>query len=200
MKSVMFLGLASQNLDRVANFNGELWTMNYFYRRSSIPADKIDRVYQIHHWEMEDKDWKQHYERCNRFVHSSYSDYGASNATQFDYRRLYTRYGSLHLGSTFAYMVADAIADGYTHIEFNGVSMLHRTEYFTQIPSVLQNIHIANKFGIKVKSMFLDMWIADFLKYMVGRPLDVYLLYGFNKIKTTVIYDDKFNIKIKGEK
>lgn len=72
-------------------------------------------------------------------------------AREFDFERSKRLIGRTYLTSTMAYMISDAISEGYKEIDLYGITLTADSEYFFQRPGMEWWIGFAQGLGIKVR-------------------------------------------------
>lgn len=191
-KSVCFIGLSGNANSKTFTIDSELWALNYYYRTMPALKYSVNRAYNIHRFNTLPADvntYAEYYVACSQYV----------GACSFDMDRFCTVHGWLWMGSTFSYMFADAIAEGYSEIVLTGVALSKGSEYYAQIPAMLNNIDIARKHGIEVRVENNDgfdreiLWRKQFELYIQNKVVVANTQYGLHTEGQSVVFTDTFN-------
>ena len=143
----------------------DIWVHGNQYDRYE-GTHRITRIFEIH------DDLSEHPEEyadwlCRQGVEvvvgSKFPIPNLDNVVKFDYSSAHDLMDGQHLTSTPAYMMAQAIMDGYTEIAIYGVEMaVDNHEYFKQRPAMYAWIAFAKCMGIKVTiagGLFTDNYV-----------------------------------------
>lgn len=97
-------------------------------------------------WRKAMKDWPQD---CPIYMFYPEPDLG-KEVTKFDPQPLIAKYGTFFMTSSFSWMIAQAIEEGYTEISLWGVDMEYGTEYRQQRVGLRHFIETAKLLGVNV--------------------------------------------------
>ena len=128
----------------------EIWTMNDAF--PWIP--RADQWFEIHDRSVYDNNTRRtagyldHLANFHGPVWMQYPDERIPNAKPFDMQGMQDKYGTV-FGSSFAWMIAKAIEDGYKRIELYGCDLASQTEYEEQRESTTFWIGMARGMGIE---------------------------------------------------
>lgn len=74
-----------------------------------------------------------------------------TDLTNYPLKEIVKKFGTDYFTNTIDFMIALAIYEGFTEIDFYGVNMAHKSEYEYQIPGVSFWCGIAMGRGVKIK-------------------------------------------------
>ena len=166
MKSVAIVGFANSKKDCPKDI--EVWGLNEF----ALELPRLDRWFQIHDRQKviknNEKDSK-HLKKikssdCPVYMQEEFED--IPNSVKYPLEEMQKKYGNI-FASTFDYMMALAIEEGYDTIKLYGIDMAIHGEYAYQRPTALFWIGVAKGKGI-------DVWIHPDSGIVENR------LYGFD--------------------
>ena len=182
MKKVALVGFARNSNEPAWSLpdDVEIWTLNHCAR---LGLPRIDRLFDMHQWELiQDphflvREYQQDHHEYLREEHEfpiymveKYEAVPASVKYPFEkIKHLGGKYRTFT--STFCYMIALAVYEGYERIEIYGFSMERETEYEYQRESAVKWIAWAEGLGIDV-----------YLTPESGLHSQVNLLYGYEGI------------------
>lgn len=167
-KTVVFLGFGVGKSQR-SIYDGcfgspQVWTCNDWYKFYS-QLKHPDRIYQIHtNWTAEDggtrrcPGWVPKYNASGARVITTVHYDGLQNQELFDYESAIEMRGERFFSCTWAYMLHDAMLEGFTEIEMVGINP--RGEYAFQL-ELEQAIKCAREFGVRVKLENEKEWNLD---------------------------------------
>lgn len=166
MKSVAIVGFADSKKDCPKDI--EVWGLNEF--APELP--RLDRWFQIHDRQRvtknNEKDPKHlkklKSSKCSVYMQEKFED--IPNSVKYPLEEMQKKYGNM-FASTFDYMMALAIEEGYEDIRLYGIDMAIHGEYAHQRPTALFWIGIARGKGI-------DVWVHPDSGIVVNK------LYGFD--------------------
>lgn len=212
-KSVLFLGLGAvhQGWPQFRNFAGDVWTLNdwYLFKGPFEACKNPQRIYNIHSDFINKeadilargrfKNWREAYDRsCAEVV--CQCDLGVNNQRTFDISTAEKWFPDpLFWCSSWAYMFADAIIEGYNEIRMERISLFGDEEYRKQAYGTLLCVTEARKHGIKVlwpwervvKEDATQLSVAD-----MGSAMDVNFRYGTDRQMVVRIDTQKLQIPV----
>ena len=151
VKTVALVGHAPSTRDMAPFKDGgvEVWTMNDAF--AWIP--RATRWFEIHERSVYDNPARrtagyiEHLANFHGPVYMQYPDPRIPNAVPFDMAAMQAKYGTV-FGSSFAWMIALAIEEGFKRIELYGCDLASATEYEEQRESTTYWIGMARGLGI----------------------------------------------------
>jgi len=166
-KKVAIVGFApSWGMAPFDDLSWEIWGLNELY---VFDIKRANRWFDIHTPTVSKEDTKRvgnHWERmaalpCTVYMQDHYDE--VPNSVKYPLDEMIAMFGN-YFTNTISYMIAMAIAEGYTDIALYGVDMAHDTEYFCQRPSCEYFIGIAIGKGIRVEiPQAADLMKCNFL-------------------------------------
>ena len=180
-KKVAIVGFApSWGMAPFDDESWEIWGLNELY---VFNIKRANRWFDIHTPEVSQNDTKRvgdHWAKlatlpCMVYMQDHYDE--IPNSVKFPLDEMVALYGN-YFTNTISYMMAQAIAEGYTDIALYGIDMAHDSEYGLQRPSVEYFVGVAIGKGIRVEIP----QAADLMK--------VNYLYGYEEEKATA-FDEK---------
>ena len=152
MKNVVLLGTAPSSM-MLAPFHNKEWDI-WGCSPGTAMAPKVDRRYEVHRWEP-GKEWfsEAYVQLLKDFkgpvrMFSPVPD--VPNCEVIDRDDLVKRYGPYFFTSTLAWMMAEAIDEGYQKIALYGVDMASASEYYDQRLGCQYFAMVAASLGIEV--------------------------------------------------
>jgi len=152
MKKVALLGTApsSFSLAPFANEEWDIWACS----PGTASAPRADRRYELHRWEPEQEWFSEGYikilSECKGPVIMSEQVDVVPNCQVIDWMAHVERFGPYFFTSTLAWMMADAIVEGYEKIALYGVDMAATSEYHDQRMGCQYFAMLAASMGIEV--------------------------------------------------
>ena len=152
MKQVCLLGTAPSSFS-LAPFGNEDWEM-WACSPGTASAPRVDRRYEVHRWEPGQEWFSEGYvkilKECKGPVKMFEQVAEIPNCELIDWKAHVEMFGPNFFTSTLAWMMADAIVEGYEKIAFYGVDMAATSEYHDQRMGCQYFAMIAASMGIEV--------------------------------------------------
>lgn len=154
MKKVAIVGTAPSGIN--APFHDTSWDIWGCGLRAPH-VSRASRWYELHRldgeplpwaieWRKAMKEWPQD---CPIYMFYPEPDLGAE-VVKFDPQPLIAKYGTFFMTSSFSWMIAQAIEEGYTEISLWGVDMEYGTEYVQQRSGLRHFIEVAKLAGVNI--------------------------------------------------
>jgi hypothetical protein len=212
-KTVLFLGLGAvhQGWPQFRNFAGDVWTLNdwYAFQGPYVACKQPQRVYNIHSDFIEKEqeilsrgrfaNWREAYDRSGAEIVCQ-CDLGVKNQRMFDMAEAEKWFPDpLFWCSSWSYMFADAIREGYNEIRMERISLFGSDEYRRQAYGTLLCIDEARRSGIKVSWPWERVVKDDSTQLTVaemGTVQDVNFRYGTDRQRTVKIDTSKLQIPV----
>lgn len=162
-KTVILCGLwgsaLTPKVEETYREDAELWVMNDFFNLL-YPREKITRIYNLHYnieagystremW----SNWKWHYNDCENAVLYKWHDEdisGINRVRDFDIDRALAFWPEGAYQSSFAYMLADAVLDGFKHVVISRCRLAAEEEHAHQCRPLLWCLRQCAKLGVTV--------------------------------------------------
>jgi len=152
MKQVVLLGTAPSSFG-LAPFGNKEWDI-WACSPGTQAASRVDRRYEIHRWEPGQEWFSEAYIRtlkeCKGPVRMMTQVDEVPNCSVIDWEAHVEMFGKYFFTSTLAWMMADAIVEGYEKIAFYGVDMAATSEYHDQRMGCQYFAMLAASMGIEV--------------------------------------------------
>ena len=145
----------------------ELWVMNDFFNLI-YPREKITRIYNLHYgieasyasremW----GNWKWHYNDCeNAHMYKWHDEIvtGIDRVKNFDIDRALSFWPEGAYQSSFSYMLADAVLDGFCHVAISRCRLAAEEEHEAQCRPLLWCLRECEKLGVSVDAEWRYEW------------------------------------------
>lgn len=167
-KTAAFIGFYAPDLqyltlDDLRWGGADLWTVNDFYRILNFKPDRVynpcDDTFTGH---AEDpsrfSNWKEEYNKAGSEIVTIDHVSGLNNQRKFDFKRGAKDFGLGFFTSSFSYMFAEAIWQGYEHIKLYGIRLAAGGEHHHQVPGILHAIDECRRRGITVDAPYEEEW------------------------------------------
>lgn len=156
-KKVALLGHSPSTRDEApfGDPSYELWTMNDAH--AWIKGRRVDRWFEIHIenlWRAPERRAGGYFDFLRSFTGPIYMDKHYPEfptSTPYPFEKMFSLYGTGVFGSSFSYLIALAIEEGFTHIEMYGCDLASEDEYKKQRESCAFWIGYARGKGITFK-------------------------------------------------
>ena len=152
MKQVVLLGTAPSSM-RLAPYGNKDWSI-WACSPGTASAPRVDRRYELHRWEPGQEWFSEGYVNLLKnfegpvIMGSEVPE--VPNCQVIDYMGHIEKFGPYFFTSTLAWMMADAIVEGYQKIAFYGVDMAATSEYHDQRMGCQYMSMVAARMGIEV--------------------------------------------------
>lgn len=152
MKKVALLGTAPSSM-MLAPFGDESWDI-WACSPGTVSAPRVDRRYEVHRWEPGKEWFSEGYIKVLKEFKGPVKMFSipaeVPNAELIDWKSHVETFGPNFFTSTLAWMMADAITEGYKRIALYGVDMAATTEYHDQRLGLHYFAMVAEMQGIEV--------------------------------------------------
>lgn len=151
--------------------DAELWVMNDFFNLL-FPRERITRIYNLHYniaatyggnrlWD----NWQWHYNDCENATVYKWADEpltGIDRVKDFDIDRALKFWPEGAYQSSFTYMLADAVLDGYKDIQIIRCRLAAQEEHAHQCRPLLWCLRQCEKMGVSVDCDWRFEWEERF--------------------------------------
>jgi len=153
MNKLAIVGFADTKNEAPFNDSSyEIWSLNEF----GLDLPRTTRLFQMHGRDIVENNTKdkKHLQKLKEYKNTIYMKRNYKdipNSVMYPIRKIRGKYGNI-FASTFDYMMALAIEEGFTRVELYGIDMSIYSEYQRQRPTAMFFIGYAKGKGI-------DIWI-----------------------------------------
>lgn len=151
---IRIIGNSGDVPDEILFDGTETWTMNFF--NEVYPNLKPQRCYQIHsksvlfgNPDITDERMKRWKEACKDTLVIVGDDYDIKGSVSFDFENAFKEYDSTWFGSCLSYAFYDALTEGVTDIEIEGISLMGDA-YNYQAPSYIKWVDLLRPKGVNI--------------------------------------------------